>query len=372
MFGGVLSKLLTAGGDDAARAVGKTATGALDNLLPTATKTATNQAAKKAATTISDDALAAAKRYVDTSVTKTSGKPYRIHDLSAIDEDRAAHLMRQGYTTAKDSSGKSINLGDMKPIGADLLDNLNPTGGVFVDYNPQARARIPLADNIKTLADTAKMNPDDLVDIYRGLPDNVEAAINPGDFITTNPELAKSYGGNVHKMQVRYGDILDDMNEPLGEEYIFRPQQQEVFSPRFKRQTGNPDVDARISEVVDMSPDEYLQKAFEATDGRLGGNYDSWLASNAVDPATTKSYAEAMRKGDEFPMAYIDNAFGSQDGRNRALAVKMAGGKSMPVGVVPEMTTEQATKYYTDLLNNSTSDYSRMVYQRKLDGLSKK
>ncbi|ATW62235.1 hypothetical protein CQ476_34 [TM7 phage DolZOral124_53_65] len=27
----------------------------------------------------------------------------------------------------------------------------------------------------------------------------------------------------MHKMQVRYGDILDDINEPLGEEYIYRP-----------------------------------------------------------------------------------------------------------------------------------------------------
>lgn len=38
MYGGILSKLLTAGGDDAARAIGKTATGTLDNLLPTTTR----------------------------------------------------------------------------------------------------------------------------------------------------------------------------------------------------------------------------------------------------------------------------------------------------------------------------------------------
>ena len=353
MFGSVLGNLMGNTADDAARAVA-------------------GQVAKKATSSIGDDALAAAKQYVNSGGGAAASKPYRIHDLSLIDEDKASHLMRQGYSVAKDSSGKSVNLSDMKPIGGDLLDSLNPTGGLFVDYTPQTRMTMPLADNIKTLADTAKMQPDDLVDIYRGLPDDVEAAINPGDFITTNPDLAKSYGSNVHKMQTRYGDILDDINEPLGEEYIFRPQQQEAFMPKFKKQTGNPDVDGRISQVLDMSPDEYLQKAFEATDGRLGGDYDSWLASNAVDPATTKSYAEAMRRGDEFPMAYIDNAFGSQDGRNRALAVKMAGGKSMPVGVVPEMTTEQATKYYTDLLNNSTSNYSRMVYQRKLDGLSKK
>lgn len=353
MFGGVLKNLMSSGADDVARV-----------------------ATKKAATAVSDDALNAAKQYMgkgrdhmsliaDERTGKTLGE--------SIENLRQNKWSEQDITKFTDAILERNGLKQAAPKPAPgAITDMNPTGGVLVDYDPAARMTAPLADNIKTLADTAKMQPDDLVDIYRGLPDNVDPAINPGDFITTNPELAKSYGGNVHKMQARYRDILDDMNEPLGEEYIFRPQQQEVFSPRFKRQTGNPDVDARISEVVDMSPDEYLQKAFEATDGRLGGNYDSWLASNAVDPATTKSYAEAMRKGDEFPMAYIDNAFGSQDGRNRALAVKMAGGKSMPVGVVPEMTTEQATKYYTDLLNNSTSNYSRMVYQRKLDGLSKK
>lgn len=59
MFGGVLSKLLTAGGDDAARAIGKTATGTLDNLLPTTTKTATKPAASP------EKLVSVAKKYLD-------------------------------------------------------------------------------------------------------------------------------------------------------------------------------------------------------------------------------------------------------------------------------------------------------------------
>lgn len=301
MFGGVLKNLLASGADDIAR-------------------TATNQAAKKATTTISDDAMAAAKRYIDTgngtgAAAKTTGKPYRIHDLSAIDEDRAAHLMRQGYTVAKDSSGKSLNLGDMKPIGGDLLDNLNPTGGVFVDYNPQARATIPLADNIKTLADTAKMNPDDLVDIYRGLPDNVEAAINPGDFVTTNPNLAASYGGNVHKMQARYGDILDDLNEPLGEEYIFRPQPTRLYHgtphvfDEFDNAAGSTWFTGRIDDVMGsgLSWDEKSPLNIMQRDMPYGTKLATWEQMDNMTPGQLISDGYAGVKydyGDGSPVSY--------------------------------------------------------------------
>lgn len=62
MFGSVLSKLLPAVGDDAARAIGKTATGTLDNLLPTATKTATKPAASP------EKLVSVAKKYLDKAV----------------------------------------------------------------------------------------------------------------------------------------------------------------------------------------------------------------------------------------------------------------------------------------------------------------
>jgi hypothetical protein len=142
------------------------------------------------------------------------------------------------------------------------------------------------------------------------------------------------------------------------------------FIAKFAKSTGDKAIDSRIKSVVMMSPDDYLQKAFEATDGRLGGSFDSWLKSNAVDPLTTAKYSEAMKRGDEFPLAYIDNALGSQDGRNRALAVKMAGGKEMPVGIIPEMTNDEAIKHYSELLSGTNSAYLKNVYQNKLNKLN--
>ncbi|MDD4690018.1 MAG: hypothetical protein PHE51_09770, partial [Eubacteriales bacterium] len=105
------------------------------------------------------------------------------------------------------------------------LDSVNPTGGVFAKYNPESRMNAELADNITTLAKTSGHNPDDKVTIYRGIPKGIKSTINSGDFITTNKQLAKDYAGDgqVISLSVRYGDVLDDISEPLGEEYIFRP-----------------------------------------------------------------------------------------------------------------------------------------------------
>jgi len=105
------------------------------------------------------------------------------------------------------------------------IDNLNPTGGVFAEYTPQKRMEMPLADNITTLDKTAGKPPDTMVTIYRGASKN-QAVINPGDFVTTNLQLAKDYAGNgkILKSNVPMKHILDDKTEPLGEEYIYRPK----------------------------------------------------------------------------------------------------------------------------------------------------
>ena len=104
----------------------------------------------------------------------------------------------------------------------------------------------------------------------------------------------------------------------------------------FSSTTGDISIDEKISNVVDMSPDEYLQRAYDVTDGRLGGDFQSWLNSNAVSPEKMQGYARDMAKGDQFPMPWIDEAIGSQDGRNRALAAKQAGINKIPVGIIEQ------------------------------------
>jgi hypothetical protein len=109
------------------------------------------------------------------------------------------------------------------------LNTLNPTGGLYVDYTPQLRAIQPLGKNMTTLDKTMGGSPDDIITIYRGAPRN-QKKIVAGDFVTDMPELAKSYtgDGNVLKLQVRRGDVLDDITEPLGNEYIYRPSKKKT------------------------------------------------------------------------------------------------------------------------------------------------
>jgi hypothetical protein len=104
------------------------------------------------------------------------------------------------------------------------LNSLNPTGGLYVDYTPNVRASQPLGSNMVSIDKTMGGNPDDIITIYRGAPKK-QKKIVPGDFITDMPELAKAYtgDGNVLSMKVRRGDVLDDIREPLGNEYIYRP-----------------------------------------------------------------------------------------------------------------------------------------------------
>lgn len=107
----------------------------------------------------------------------------------------------------------------------ELLDSLNPTGSVFSEYTPEKRAKFPLGENITTLDKTMNKSPDEMITVYRG----GLGEIVPGDFVTTNKQLAKDYAGTnkVFEKKVKLSDILDDKTEPLGEEYIYRPTHQE-------------------------------------------------------------------------------------------------------------------------------------------------
>ena len=109
------------------------------------------------------------------------------------------------------------------------LDDLNPTGGVLVDYAPQDRATIKLGKNITTLDKTSNKDADTAVTIYRGAIKG-QKDIVAGDFVTTNKELAKSYSGegNILEKEVKMKDVLDDSTEPLGEEYIYRPSREKA------------------------------------------------------------------------------------------------------------------------------------------------
>lgn len=117
-------------------------------------------------------------------------------------------------------------VGSIRGIGKaeDVLTSINPTGTIFTKYEPSKRATQQIGANITTYDVTSNLKPDSFVEIYRGVPKGIKN-INPGDFVTTNKQLAKDYAGNgtVITKRVRARELLDDITDPLGEEYIFRP-----------------------------------------------------------------------------------------------------------------------------------------------------
>ena len=165
-----------------------------------------------------------------------ASNPCRRHprgaDIMATSPEDAAARMHavSGNSASLSKRHDVVNNGDSASNTDDannvsVLDSLNPTGTVFIEHDPSARAIAPLSGTLTTLAVTTGHDPDDRVMIYRGAPAGITDPIKPGDFITTNMMLARDYAGNgvVISMNTRYGDILDDSDDPEGEEYLYRP-----------------------------------------------------------------------------------------------------------------------------------------------------
>ena len=167
-----------------------------------------------------------------------------------------------------------------------VLDSLNPTGGLLVEYTPEERMKIPLGDNITTLAETMNKSPDSTITIYRGSPKS-QKEINAGDFITTDREIALSYTGegNVISKEVKLGDILDDVESSLGGEYIYRPKaSEELKSVKY---------DYTKSEWF-KNYTEYLIKNKETFN-----NVEGWISSNKASGKTKQQLTEVWNSVDQ-------------------------------------------------------------------------
>lgn len=90
----------------------------------------------------------------------------------------------------------------------------------------------------------------------------------------------------------------------------------------------------RKFDVVEMSPDEYIEKAVRGF-SRFG-NYTRSEVLATRSPELIDKYAEKMLAGEEFPtlvLDYTDEWF-SQEGLHRAMAAKKIGLEKVPVMVV--------------------------------------
>lgn len=120
------------------------------------------------------------------------------------------------------------NTSSRRVANDNLLDTLNPTGSVFVDYDPDSRASMELAPNIRPYSEVNGVDPDERMVVYRGVPPGAQTELADGDFITDMEQLAKDYAGYPHgdviSQEVFADEILDNMDEPGANEYLFRPR----------------------------------------------------------------------------------------------------------------------------------------------------
>lgn len=182
---------------------------------------------------------------------------------------------KEGFKRVQESDFKKQPASKLEPI-----TDLNPTGGVLVDYTPQDRVKAPLGDNITTLDVTSKKGADDTITIYRGAPTS-QSEINAGDFITTDPEIANTvYKGTGHVIskEVRLGDVLDDIEYPNGGEYIYRPN-----------------ADKELKNVkYDFKKSEWYAnyKKYLSENKSKFKTLDSWIESNKASGKTKQQLTE--------------------------------------------------------------------------------
>ena len=157
----------------------------------------------------------------------------------------------------------------------DLLDTLNPTGSIFVDYDPDSRASKDLAPNIVPYSETAGISPDERLKVYRGVPKGVQSELADGDFITDMKQLAQDYAGtgDVITQYVFADEVLDDTDNPMAGEYLFRPRRTSSRreADRFQDDKYQPGTLYRGLSVDLLSDDEV-------------NTLQDWAARNSFDP----------------------------------------------------------------------------------------
>lgn len=148
--------------------------------------------------------------------------PDEVAPYGCSPRDLEGAQQRLGEWAARiESRGRGVVDGEPRVV----LDSLNPTGSVFAGYDPASRMDAQLGPDMTTFAVTHGLSDDAQIQIYRGIPPGFDGGIVPGDFVTTERQLAADYAGTgrVVSRTVSAGDVLDSLSEPDGGEYIYRP-----------------------------------------------------------------------------------------------------------------------------------------------------
>ena len=115
------------------------------------------------------------------------------------------------------------------------------------------------------------------------------------------------------------------------------PSLQKATQKKYKGFSNKPTNDFLAKQIangnailVEMSPDEYIKRiCYQIFETDL-----STLFKYSVYMPDIEKYAKDMKKGDEFPIGYIDYIRKKQEGRHRALAAYLNGYEKIPVYII--------------------------------------
>lgn len=255
--------------------------------------------------------------------------------------------------------------------------------GVVTPVTPEAPQYTPIADNLTPVIDDTPLPPTEAVDEFGGrTPDDLEQTVaNEVAAVREQPAPEQAPAPAVADGTVQAPTIARpaaDPNIPMvkaeevralqesragasqAEEAVINERLQELNdeAPNYFREDSEIDQINRILRnedevaggrkiadyyreakgedwnVQEMTPDQYLDRAARA----MGQDPDRWRGAHTGNP---EAYAEAMRNGDKFPMPFINEVVGSQEGRTRALAAKAAGQDRMRVAVAEKYNPER-------------------------------
>lgn len=311
MFGGVLSKLLSSNADDVARAVGKTATSKLDDILPavakkTASKTASS-AATKATSKNLDDLVSKAGNYLKKSG-DNANTISRLKDKLGLEfaegdvpidklvriKDYQPRTTASGAGTTKSVFEKGYQEGmvDQPIVVRKVGDQYQVLGGHSRTLGLEQRAKAGL-DNPKSIK----------ARIYEGITDDeakqISRGANQGGQYESTLDMAKSIAESkraglepmVKRNNIKKGTDFDDYN------YAW-----DAIEKNQKMQ----DI---INENLDFSPDTLIATARNAR-------------KRGMDSQQFMNVVEGLYNGDKLSKKNVDNVVNLLTGKIKSLNIK--------------------------------------------------
>lgn len=311
MFGGVLSKLLSSNADDVARAVGKTATSKLDDILPTVAK-------KTASKTVSSSATKATSKNLDELVSKASNylkksgdnanTISRLKDKLGLEfaegdvpvdklvriKDYQPRTTASGAGTTKSVFEKGYQEGmvDQPIVVRKVGDQYQVLGGHSRTLGLEQRAKAGL-DNPKSIK----------ARIYEGITDDeakqVSRGANQGGQYESTLDMAKSIAESkrsglepmVKRNNIKKGTDFDDYN------YAWDAIE------------GNQKMQGIINESLDFSPDTLIATARNAR-------------KRGMDSQQFMNVVEGLYNGDKLSKKNVDNVVNLLTGKIKSLNIK--------------------------------------------------